>query len=190
MEEKTLFDKYGGGRHWEKHPTMYVEKFIDFLKSKDFNDLIVDLGCSNGRDVNVFSKEGFNILGIDYSEKEIEIARKNFPSLKFDLQNVESLKFENNSIGAFYMINVIHYVNKKRAIDEIFRTLKQKGYFFIHFNMEIIDKDGNLDYSHKEKDITDLISNFKIIHKEIIDRTDYTPVEHKHKIMELILQKE
>jgi SAM-dependent methyltransferase len=38
------------------------------------------------------------------------------------------------------MINVIHYVDKKKAIQEILRTLQPKGYFFIHFNIDITDK--------------------------------------------------
>lgn len=110
MESQELFNKYNPGRHWEKHPTIYAEIFSNFLKSKNFSGTIVDAGCGNGRDVNLFSSLNFNVIGIDYSKDEIKIAKKNFPSLSFQFGNVESTDFENNGISAIFCINVIHYV--------------------------------------------------------------------------------
>ena len=60
MEERKLYQKYSAGRHWGKHPTIYAESFSEFLKENNFEGLIVDVGCGNGRDVKVFSKLGFN----------------------------------------------------------------------------------------------------------------------------------
>lgn len=189
MKEQQLYDKYLDGRHRENHPTIYAERFIDFLKKSIFDALIVDVGCGDGRDVNAFSKEGFNVLWIDYSENEINIAYKKFPEQKFEVQNAEELNFEDNSIWAFFMINVIHYVDKKKAIQEILRTLKPNWHFFIHFNIDITDKNWNIDYHHDQEDIMELVKDFKIIHQDIFERIDQKPVEHKHKIIELILQK-
>ena len=189
MQSKSLYQKYSDGRHWENHPTLYAESFAEFLKEQNFEGLIVDVGCGNGRDVEVFSKLGFNALGIDNVSKEIEDNKKKFPESKFEVQNAESLNFVDKSIDAFFMINVIHYVHKEKAIQKIFRALKPRGYFFIHFNIEIIDKDGKVDYSHNQEDILKLVSKFKILQKNIFERVDHQPVEHKHKIMELILQK-
>ena len=189
MQSKSLYQKYSDGRHWEKHPTRYAESFAEFLRKHNFDGLLVDVGCGNGRDVEVFSKLGFNSLGIDNVSKEIDDNKKRFPELKFDVQNAKNLEFEENSVGAFFMINVIHYVHKEKAIQEILRALKPNGYFFIHFNIDIIDKDGKVDYHHDQEDILKLVSKFKILQKNIFERVDHQPVEHKHKIIELILQK-
>ena len=189
MQSKSLYQKYSDGRHWEKHPTLYAETFAEFLKSVNFEGMIVDVGCGIGRDVNVFSKLGFNALGVDNSKEEIENCKKKFPELKFEVQNAENLEFENSSVDAFFMINVIHYVHKEKAIQEIFRALKPRGYFFVHFNIDIIDKSGKVDYSHNQEDILKLVSKFKILQKNIFERVDHQPIEHKHKIIELILQK-
>jgi hypothetical protein len=35
----------------------------------------------------------------------------------------------------------------------------------------------------------ELVKDFNIIHQDIFERVDQKPVEHKHKIIELILQK-
>ncbi len=189
MQSKELYQKYAGGRHWEKHPTVYAERFVAFLKKHNFDGLIVDLGCGNGRDLAVFSKLGFDALGVDNSKKEIESNKNRLPELNFEVQDVEKLLFKNNSVDAFFMINVIHYVDKEKAMREIYRTLKHQGYFFIHFNIDIIDKNGNVDYHHDSEDILKLVSSFKIIHQKLFERIDPQPVEHKHTIMELILQK-
>jgi len=189
MQEQKLYQKYSDGRHWESHPTLYAESFAEFLKKQNFEGLIVDIGSGNGRDVEVFSKFGFNALGIDNSKEQIENNKKKFPELKFEVQNAENLNFKNDSVDAFFMINVIHYVHKEKTIQEIFRVLKPQGYFFIHFNIDVIDKDGNVDYHHDQEDILKLVSKFKILQKNIFERVDHQPVEHKHKIMELILQK-
>lgn len=189
MQSKKLYQKYADNRHWEKHTTLYAETFAKFLKSVNFEGRIVDVGCGNGRDVNVFLKLGFNALGVDNSKEEIESNKKKYPELKFEVQNAEKLKFKDNSVDAFFMINVIHYVDKEKAIKEILRVLKPRGYFFIHFNIEIIDKNGKVDYHHDQEDILKLVSKFKIIRQKLFKRVDHQPVKHKHKIRELILQK-
>ena len=189
MENKPLYEKYLKAKHWENHPTKYAESFANFLKEVKFKGLVVDLGCGNGRDVNVFSDLGFNASGIDYSEEEIKNAKKEFLNLKFEVKNIENTTFKDESIGALFIINVIHYLNKEKAIKEMWRILKPKGYLYIHFNISIVDKNGKIDYNHKEEHILKLISNFKILHKNIFKRVDKLPIEHTHTVMELILQK-
>lgn len=189
MREQDLYDKYLSGRHWGEHGTNHAEFFAEFLKKQNLNGLLVDAGCGEGRDVNLFNKSDFNALGIDASKDEIGLAKRIYPNSDFEIQNVEELEFEDNSISAFFMINVIHYLDKPKAINEIFRTLKPKGYFFIHFNLSIIDEGGSEDYRHSEEEVLKLVSRFKIIHKKVFERVDYKPLEHTHKIIELILQK-
>ena len=106
MEEVSLYNKYLAKRHWDKHSTDYAQAFAKLLKSKSVKGLVVDLGFGNGRDVNVFAENGFNILGVDNAEKELALAKRNFPKLKFELQNIEELSFKDNSVSAFFIINV------------------------------------------------------------------------------------
>ena len=70
-------------------------------------------------------------LGVDYKEEEIENCRNRFSELKFEVQNAENLKFKDNSVNAFFMINVIHYTNREKAIQGAFRILKSLGYLSI-----------------------------------------------------------
>lgn len=189
MQNQKLYNKYLKGKHWEDHPIIYAERFSDFLKKEKFNDLLIDIGCGSGRDVNVFVNNKLKCKGIDNSKDYILSAIKEFPNCNFEVQNAENLNFKDSSIGAVFMINVIHYLNKEKAINEILRVLKPKGFFFIHFNISIIDINGKMDYSNSEEEILNLVSKFKILEKNIFERVDLKPVKHTHKIMELILQK-
>jgi SAM-dependent methyltransferase len=189
MQALRLYQKYRDGRHWEHHPTAYAEAFADFLKGIGFGGTVVDIGCGTGRDVNFFAQNGLDAMGIDSSPSEVEGAGIAHPGLRLDVMSAESLKFQNGSVGAFYMVNVIHYVDAGRTIGEIFRALAPLGYFFVHFNLEIKDINGNIDYVTDPQDIAALVSKFKIVHQRIFLRNDSSPIEHTHRVLELILQK-
>lgn len=189
MQEQQLFDKYQEGKHWENHPTIYAERYAKFLKEQKFNGLLIDVGNGNGRDVAVFHQAGFKVKGIDYSPQEIAKAKQIHPRCNFEIGNVENLRFPNNSVGAYFMINVIHYVKKQQALDELYRTLQNGSYLYIHFNVDIVDTNGNVDYHHNEEEITDLVSRFNVVKKKKFERVDTIPKVHTHTILELILQK-
>ncbi len=189
MESPELFEKYDRGRHWEHHPEMYAENFAEFLEEKNFDGKIIDIGCGTGRDVNVFNERGFDVIGVDKSKENIKIAKEKFPKSNFIVSNAHELPFNKNSIEATYIINVIHYVDAEKALKEIFRALKPGGLCFIHFNIDISDVDGNIDYRHEPNDILNIVSQFEIIQKNEFERIDEKPLKHTHQIMELILKK-
>lgn len=189
MKNQKLFDKYSKGKHWENHPTAYAEFFVQFLQDMKFQGKIVDLGCGNGRDLNVFHKNGFETLGIDYDEKIIADAKTKYPTLAFQCANIEHLPFSDESIDAYFCINLIHYVDQKKALAEIMRTLKPGGRIYIHFNLQIIDEQGNLDYIQHIDDVHKLISDFWRMYFAYSERNDTEPRPHKHIFYETILKK-
>ncbi|MDD4995020.1 MAG: class I SAM-dependent methyltransferase [Patescibacteria group bacterium] len=189
MRAVELFEKYKKGKHWDAHPTEYAERFADFLKNNNFHGLVVDIGCGRGRDVIVFKKSGFDALGIDISQDEIEAAQANCRDCRFDQQDAENLEFGDEEVSAFFMINIIHYLNAEKALAGIYRALTLGGYLFIHFNLSITDEKGNVDYSGDENDILKLVEKFKVIEKRQFTREDKLPQLHKHEILEFLLQK-
>ncbi len=189
MHSLSLYKKYSQGQHWKKHPTVYAGTFAEFLKSKNFKGSILDIGCGSGRDVDFLHRQGFDVIGIDTNKEEIEKACIQFPKLKLQEGNAEKLDFPDTSIDACFMINVIHYLNMEKAIEEVYRVLTPGGYFFIHFNLDIIDDEGNNDYHHDQNDILKLLSQFEILNKRTLTRIDREPIKHTHFILELVLQK-
>jgi ubiquinone/menaquinone biosynthesis C-methylase UbiE len=189
MQEQALYSKYKKGEHWKKHPEDYASSFSQFLNQHKFTGRIIDIGCGNGRDLLVFSREGLDAFGVDNNPSEIEDIKRKNPELDVRLQDAERLNIPDASIDAAYMINVIHYVDKRKAISEAYRILKPNGYFFVHFNLEIKDDSGRIDYTDTEENITKLVSAFKLVGSRKFKRKDSKPTPHTHQILELILQK-
>ena len=189
MESSTLYHKYKDGKHRETHPTIYAERFAELLSNNHFIGQIVDAGCGTGRDVSFFHNYGFNVLGIDYSNHELLTAREKFSSCDFQKQDIENLSLQDNSVNAYFMVNVIHYLNQEKALGEIYRTLSDNGHLFIHFNTSIVDGQGNVDYQQDDDEINDLVSDFDVVDRKVFERVDIIPKKHTPQILELILQK-
>jgi ubiquinone/menaquinone biosynthesis C-methylase UbiE len=189
MRNKELCLKYLHGRHWDHHPTIYAESFANFLQERNFQGLAVDLGCGSGRDVNVFQQRGLNAVGIDNSHQEVEAACVRYPHCCFEVQNIEKMAFRDHSIGAMYMINVFHYVDQEKALQEAWRVLRPGGWLFLHCNLLIVDAQGNVDYQQAQSIIAELIRDFRRVASRQVTRVDQLPFVHTHTIAELILRK-
>lgn len=191
MINEKLFKKYASGRHWDNHPPVFAEEFADFLITQRLNGLVVDVGCGNGKDVAAFCKKGVAAMGIDASKKEIDAARRAHPSFAFDQQDVTSLEFESDSVGAFFCINVLHYVDQARAIAEMHRALMPGGFMFLHFNLSITDnRNGQVDFKQVfATDILPLIYIMRSCGSRFFSRVDERPFRHTHNIFQEIRQK-
>lgn len=189
MQSQLLYDTYKDGRHWDGHPVAYAEHFADFLEAHSFVGELVVVGCGSGRDVDVFHERGFDAVGIDSDEQEISSAKRTFPLCRFEYQDAEHMSFPDGGVGALFVINVMHYLDEAQAIREFGRVLRPGGYACIHFNLEIRDSLGHVDYAKEEADVRQLVSDFEIVERRHFERTDRIPKLHTHKILELVLRK-
>ena len=57
----------------------YIDDFIVNISGKN----VLDIGCGAGQITDYLTKKGIDAVGIDFSEKLLKIARKNFPNSKF-----------------------------------------------------------------------------------------------------------
>ena len=114
--------------HWWENG---LNKFVSLLKK---GDKILDVGCGPGITAKFFCAHGFKVLGIDFSEKMIKIAKKEVPSGNFlvmDLNDIGSLK---DNFDGIYMQNVLLHIPKKGLTDvlsKIMGLLKKEGCFYI-----------------------------------------------------------
>lgn len=81
----TLNSYEASASHYAKntmdlHPKEEARKFIDRLPT---HAKIIDIGCGPGRDAKVFSSFGFEVVGIDFSSKMIELAKQNATDCSF-----------------------------------------------------------------------------------------------------------
>ena len=92
---------------------------------------ILDLGCANGRFFEVLNGKKVEYVGIDKSEKLIEIARKKYPGVKFQVGDAFNLSFPDNYFDKIFSISVFHHMPseelRQEFLEEAKRVLKPNG---------------------------------------------------------------
>lgn len=98
-------------------------------------DKILDIGCGNGRLLEFLLEMKTDYIGIDNSEKLIEIARKKYPAAKFQTADALKLPFPDNYFNKVYSIAVLHHIPSRelrlRFCEEAKRILKPGGLFIL-----------------------------------------------------------
>lgn len=118
------------------HDEKYLKSYIDFVSRylKD-NQMILDLGCGNGRSTYLLGKkkEGLSAIGCDLSFKflnsHFDFKRGN---IKYAVANAVDLPFENEEIDVVCCFQLIeHMVEIDNVLCEIARVLKKGGTIII-----------------------------------------------------------
>lgn len=94
-------------------------------------DRVLDLGCGNGRFYQLFKNHNVDYIGIDNSEKLIEIAKKNCPDVRFQVAGGLNIPFPNNYFNKVYSIALLHHIPSKefrlKFLAEMKRVLEPQG---------------------------------------------------------------
>ncbi len=111
-------------------------KFIDdILKtSLSGNGKVLDVGCGNGNISIYLGSLGYNVRGVDISEKAINNARNNnpYPHVKFDAVSAEQLSAEKSHYNAIICSEVLeHLDNPKQLLDTLYNLLEDDGVLIV-----------------------------------------------------------
>ena len=108
-----------------------TKHFCSLFKNGDH---ILDVGCGAGIKSKYLSDKGFVVTGIDFSEKFINIAKRDNPGIKFyvlDMNDVSGLntKFD----GVFAQASLLHVPKNETlgVIEKFVEILKQGGHLYI-----------------------------------------------------------
>jgi ubiquinone/menaquinone biosynthesis C-methylase UbiE len=108
---------------WEE-----LKKFKDLIKE---GEKVLDLGCGNGRLLEILQDKEIEYIGVDSSWKLIEIAKEKHPNFQFLVADALSLPFLENSFDKVFSISVFHHIPSEELrlqfLKEIKRILKPKG---------------------------------------------------------------
>jgi SAM-dependent methyltransferase len=108
--------------------------YIKILKEYNVTN-ILDVGCGNGRMLEILGEKGYKARGIDLSSKMIEIAKAKGVDAK--QQNISEVKEKHDAIIA--VADVLNYMDAKslkRFLKYIKNTLKKGGVFICDINSE------------------------------------------------------
>jgi ubiquinone/menaquinone biosynthesis C-methylase UbiE len=126
----------------------------EFAKIKE-GDVVVDLGSGAGNDAFIARKivgERGRVIGVDMTEKMIELAKTNaaklgFKNVEFRHGDIESMPLFSNKADVVVSNCVLNLVpNKYKVFSEIYRVLKPGG----HFSISDIVVEGEIPAKWKE----------------------------------------
>ena len=102
------------------------------------SDVVLDLGCGGGRNVQYFLTKAKKVYGMDYSKTSVDIASSvNSEAIrdgrcKIIEADVAKLPFEDESIDIVTAFETIYFWNDiEECFKEIYRVLKKGGQFLI-----------------------------------------------------------
>lgn len=113
---------------------------------------VLDVGCGQGLKANYLKTCGFKVLGVDFSEKMIEIGKREFPDVEFRLLNVYELDTLKKKFDCVFAQAVLLHIPKKRVgevLEKFRRRLKPGGLLYVAVK-EL--KDGAEEKIEKESD--------------------------------------
>ena len=103
-----------------------TEKWLIFSMLRKKSGKALDLGCGTGNYTLELKKRGFDVVGIDASEKMVEIARsKGLNCIKGDAY---ALPFPDRSFDLVMSVTMFEFIHEpERVVEEIKRVLKPGG---------------------------------------------------------------
>lgn len=107
---------------------------------------MLDLACGPGQVAGYLQQKGLEVLGLDLSERMVELARENFPEVDFEVGDLLNLGDEGEfaAITAFYAVVHLKDGQLPRALSEMFRALRPGGRLLLTFHSELLE--GRPDY--------------------------------------------
>lgn len=142
-----------------------------YIKGK----IVLDVGCWSGQFELLSSKYATRIVGVDPGKQAINYARKKNKKAEFLVADALNLPFKKNIFDTVTFFDVIEHLPVKtelRALKEIYRVLKLKGYLILatpnNHPISILLDPAYFLYGHRHYSMKTLknlltLANFKVI---------------------------
>ena len=134
----------------EKEGSEELDLLANFTSRIPLAGQVLDAGCGNGA-YSRYLSDKFKVIGVDISEKQIELARQNAPKAEFICEDMTKIDFPDeffDGILSYYAIIHIPREEHYDLLSNFYRMLKVKGVILITFHI-------NDDPESYEKDFFD-----------------------------------
>ena len=161
-----------------------LKRYLNLVPGKE----VLDLGIGQGRNSIPLAELGFNVTGVDYSTKCLEICKNTCNKLNLvqsDIRTFDIEKYKYDMILSGYVLHFLHKNDSYKIIENIKNNIKNNGIVYIsvfsledprfikHYtssNFEILDNnilhnkidDTYVSFFSKEE-ILSLFSDFKTL---------------------------
>ena len=95
---------------------------------------VLDIGCGAGHKTKYLSEHGFKVIGADFSEEMIKIAREQVPQVEFRVLDLYKLDSLEQTFDCVFAQEVFLHIPKKDVegiFQKVKKVLKKGGLFYI-----------------------------------------------------------
>ena len=137
------------------------------------DDIVLDIGCGGGININRMSKNAKKVYGVDYSIESVNLSREVNRQEIYDGKveilkgNVQDLPFEDNTFDIVTAFETVYFwPNIEKSFGEVKRVLKPGGIFLIgmesngndNLTMKISEKLIDMTV-YNDEEITEFLKN-------------------------------
>ncbi|MCE9499879.1 MAG: class I SAM-dependent methyltransferase [Leptospira sp.] len=114
------FDLEKGGRRFDEE--IY---FLDDIFKKHKIKSIIDLGCGTGEHVKALQSRGYEVVGVDSSDKMIGEAKKRFPHCRFETGFMQGYQATHNYDSIVSLFGSFNYLISDEEVKSCLKLLQQ-----------------------------------------------------------------
>jgi len=141
-----IAEKYLAGRTQDSEDVRLLHRLTDQLPE---GARILDAGCGAGVPIARMLSERYDVVGVDFAEAQVKLARKLVPEARFECQDMTALDFRNgmfDAVCSYYAIIHIPRESHERVFRQFFRVLKPGGLAWLCLGASDVEKDIHEDY--------------------------------------------
>jgi SAM-dependent methyltransferase len=142
----AIADRYLAERRRDSGDVRLLDEFMEKLP---VNAQVLDAGCGAGIPISQLLSERFQLTGVDFSEAQIELAKKHVPNADFICQDMTKLDFPENTfdgICSYYAIIHIPREEHQPLLANFHRMLKLGGFALLCLGAEHLIDDVDENY--------------------------------------------
>lgn len=194
------------GLIWGRDASNVAKNTLFFLKNDselliEKKNKFLDIGCGYGRDCVFFFNNGLEVVGVDFSERAIDIAIKENPKINYMILDlINGLPFKDENFDICYSNAVFQWFDifeMKNLADEIVRVTAKEGYIVIAipiFDVPNMKYNENMIFSYNGTDLYrdtlfDMFYNCKKVKESIIKEYHEHGNKHEHDYYLLVMKK-
>ncbi|XP_044159843.1 probable S-adenosylmethionine-dependent methyltransferase CRG1 [Bufo gargarizans] len=172
-----LFKKTAFSSVYQKYMTPVSNEVINILLSyvkRKTNgqplEMLVDVGCGTGRYTLPLAPHFKNVLGIDMSESQINLAKQSTSAnnnVSYMVASAEKIPVKNDSVDLVHAGLAAHWFTIDKFLNESVRVLKTNGCLALH----AVSPDIELEYKDLSRDLNAVMSKVRDTLFQYFDET-------------------
>lgn len=122
---EATYDHIGKGYNNTRKADPFILERIQYHLNPICEGIYLDIGCGTGNYTSKLHNKETKFIGIDPSQKMLDNAQKNHPTIDWKLGSAENIPLKDNTIeGVFGTLTLHHWNDLTQGFSELFRVMK------------------------------------------------------------------